>query len=478
MPQRILPSGPSFSAGLGQFVPLAPTSKQTRTQEDAPAVSRSGYLSRHVDASQMPLPPANRAQSFTAAAAAAAKEKKVEKQVSRAEIYASVERQVRTVSDVGAVRSHVPRKPSSTKLLDMALQQMETDASNSDSGSSSANSRRTKSSVGKEVKQKSRRSPTSVVQTGFGSSVFARDWPSASLQYSDYDNDASARSLNSNEAQDVLALPHNAIKKELRDLKEMLFAIGRRRYQRTTREEDDAFSAWFADFSCFLSTYLTMEEEVLFHLAQPGDLMPTEAQQLRELMAGFWEKRVIVRMALDVVNDSVENLFVLPMAKIYDHLTAALDDFVPVFLDYLARQEAVLPHYITKSCGRDMRALAEHRMADHIFSRSPNPRMDICILGAWMDKNDERTVRWRKNTFRGPRRVMSTLWEAKYIQTHKRVVERFVGAQHEKIRMTRVLRMPLTSNFRFRTSGDRSRSSRDSSDLSSDAPEYLELRLT
>mmetsp|Transcript_53580 Transcript_53580/g.131254 ORF Transcript_53580/g.131254 Transcript_53580/m.131254 type:complete len:376 (-) Transcript_53580:59-1186(-) len=223
-------------------------------------------------------------------------------------------------------------------------------------------------------------------------------------------------------AQDVFALPHNAIRQELIDLYTMLGAIYKRG-TKTSREEDEHFSEWWVVFAAFLSEYFEVEKHILMPLLGQAEDDPLHKQDIAVLISQLDGARNKLTSHLQTVSEVVDKLFVQPMKELFGQLCQALDDFVPLLLSYFNEEEDVLPAYIMGYHAANAKDTTNQKIADHLLN-GKNPQTNIVLLVAWMDNRDHLS-QWKKKALRGFAKMQFSRWETKFNKTHKKIIADF-----------------------------------------------------
>eukprot|EP00186_Timspurckia_oligopyrenoides_P001666 CAMPEP_0182451652 /NCGR_PEP_ID=MMETSP1172-20130603/43832_1 /TAXON_ID=708627 /ORGANISM="Timspurckia oligopyrenoides, Strain CCMP3278" /LENGTH=823 /DNA_ID=CAMNT_0024649437 /DNA_START=64 /DNA_END=2534 /DNA_ORIENTATION=+ len=195
-----------------------------------------------------------------------------------------------------------------------------------------------------------------------------------------------------NWALDPLALPHNAIRRELMDCYVMLYAMDVRR-EDLAMKDYEMFFGWWRVFSTFFMHYLEAEEEVLYPWIESvvklsGLLQASKREKIKEHL-----KHVIVLIAkseerLYSSNFDFEPLYVLKRA---------VDKVALLTQEYFGYEERTLPRIIANSFKEANKRELDKNMVN-FYLKGSSPASDIVILTRWLqpdERDPKKLLEWR-----------------------------------------------------------------------------------
>uniref|UniRef100_A0A7S1TJ03 Hemerythrin-like domain-containing protein n=1 Tax=Compsopogon caeruleus TaxID=31354 RepID=A0A7S1TJ03_9RHOD len=152
-------------------------------------------------------------------------------------------------------------------------------------------------------------------------------------------------------ARDVLAIPHNGIRKELVGLYIMLESIYCRSLAISALELEDFFS-WFDEFEAYLNEYFRFEDRMLFPLLKSWDVTVSRPYVIQG------KSRAEMRLDLASLLTEVAKCSTLALDK---HAKADMIDVLykvgleipPLIMEYFRQQETFLPAQIEKQANTE-----------------------------------------------------------------------------------------------------------------------------
>jgi len=275
---------------------------------------------------------------------------------------------------------------------------------------------------------------------------------------------------------DLFSLPHNAIRRELIDLYDMIESMEKRKRDFHVELELGLFFTWLRTFQRFLYTYFTFEEKVMFPWVESRCIMMTDLcramrlackTKLKSMLNSVFKAEKHLKQAKKVSNvyrlprrDSIwakiglfhevsdgDRVLTTEQEQVYHAsgseftadqiphvLRTVVDKFVSELMIYLRRQMKELPSLVVAAFQEDEKDKFDKRAAQFWFDQ-PGRTNNLYILGYWIKEiYGEKMFREWKYDHWGPAKMMlSVNWD--YIhQKHLAIAKRFrqVSASYKK----------------------------------------------
>jgi len=193
-------------------------------------------------------------------------------------------------------------------------------------------------------------------------------------------------------AMDPLALPHNAIRKELLDCYVILYAMDVRREELNAKDYE-MFFGWWRVFSTFLLHYLKAEEEVLYPWIEnavrlQGLLAADKREKIKEHL-----RHVVVLIAKSETRFNTTSFEYEPLYV----LKRAVDKVALLSQEYFGYEERTLPRYVMSVYTEaDKRELDKNMV--NFYLKGSSPASDIVILTRWLqpdERDPKKLLEWR-----------------------------------------------------------------------------------
>ncbi|KAA8493027.1 hypothetical protein FVE85_9299 [Porphyridium purpureum] len=136
---------------------------------------------------------------------------------------------------------------------------------------------------------------------------------------------------------DVVAWPHNAIRRELQDMY-YLVASMQKRVLDLTHEDIEDFYDWFSIFEMFVQWYFQYEEKLLMPWVEAATSLNGALEERRRIAL---KESLVGR--LDDIFSCQDRFANLPAGEVLPALVVAVDKFSPPLLEYMGEQEKSLP---------------------------------------------------------------------------------------------------------------------------------------
>mmetsp|Transcript_14866 Transcript_14866/g.31889 ORF Transcript_14866/g.31889 Transcript_14866/m.31889 type:complete len:340 (-) Transcript_14866:443-1462(-) len=167
-------------------------------------------------------------------------------------------------------------------------------------------------------------------------------------------------------AMDVLAWPHNALRREMSDMY-YLVASMQKRVLDLGHEDIDDFYDWFDIFQMFVQWYFQLEEKLLLPWIEPTTYL---AGILDEASRGRLREQLVSR--LKDIEECHERFQHLPAGEVLPALISALDKFSPKLLEYFNEQERALPKAIASVYSEEDKNKLDERVLDFVRNSEDN----------------------------------------------------------------------------------------------------------
>eukprot|EP00184_Porphyridium_aerugineum_P005992 CAMPEP_0184694860 /NCGR_PEP_ID=MMETSP0313-20130426/2687_1 /TAXON_ID=2792 /ORGANISM="Porphyridium aerugineum, Strain SAG 1380-2" /LENGTH=483 /DNA_ID=CAMNT_0027153219 /DNA_START=487 /DNA_END=1938 /DNA_ORIENTATION=- len=216
---------------------------------------------------------------------------------------------------------------------------------------------------------------------------------------------------------DVLALYHNAIKKELIDMYSMVENM--LKFQMNLGYSDiERFYNWWEVFEGFLVDYFEIEEQVLFpYIETKFQLERTKLSKAeRNLIKGR------LTQAMNQIDDMEDTFMNRPPGEVLPRFVDFLDAFAPRLLGYFHIENTVIPNALQKYFEPEDRARIQALVFDFLKTREFGNET-LVLQSRWLTENHLKT--WKQETLRGTSRVAYPMWRAKLEKVHGAVVREF-----------------------------------------------------
>mmetsp|Transcript_339 Transcript_339/g.624 ORF Transcript_339/g.624 Transcript_339/m.624 type:complete len:373 (-) Transcript_339:1983-3101(-) len=218
-------------------------------------------------------------------------------------------------------------------------------------------------------------------------------------------------------AVDILALYHNAVKKELQDMYHMVEAM--HKFQMSLGMEDiERFYSWWEVFEGFVIDYFDIEENVVFpYLAQRVNLNSTKLNDAERKMTKGKLTRVLKN--IDDMEDRFHNR---PPGEMLKSFVAFLDEFSPRLLGYFQLEERIVPKLFQSNFEESDRGVIQARVYDFLKNRQ-YMNETLVLQSRWLPAIHLKV--WKIETLKGTSKVAYNVWRAKLERTHCILVNEF-----------------------------------------------------
>mmetsp|Transcript_15436 Transcript_15436/g.41434 ORF Transcript_15436/g.41434 Transcript_15436/m.41434 type:complete len:392 (-) Transcript_15436:505-1680(-) len=216
---------------------------------------------------------------------------------------------------------------------------------------------------------------------------------------------------------DVIALYHNALKKELQDMYGIVEAMYK--FQINLGFEDiERFYTWWEVFEGFIIDYFDIEEHVLFpYISERVPLGNTKLSKTeRTTLKGRMTRTL---REIDDMEDSFMNR---PPGEMLPRFVEFLDQFSPRLLGYFHLEETIVPNVLQRNFEVQDRGRIQSRVFDFLKNRKYASET-LVLQSRWL--NAEHLKIWKAETLKGTARVSYNMWRMKLEKTHQMIVHEF-----------------------------------------------------
>eukprot|EP00180_Rhodochaete_pulchella_P000799 Plantae.Rhodophyta-Rhodochaete_pulchella.ctg16312.p1 GENE.Plantae.Rhodophyta-Rhodochaete_pulchella.ctg16312~~Plantae.Rhodophyta-Rhodochaete_pulchella.ctg16312.p1 ORF type:complete len:420 (+),score=62.23 Plantae.Rhodophyta-Rhodochaete_pulchella.ctg16312:66-1262(+) len=212
---------------------------------------------------------------------------------------------------------------------------------------------------------------------------------------------------------DLFTFTHNAVRRELSDLYDLLWALDRFGAD-VTFSDIDKFYAWWGVFSAFCRDCFDIEERFVYPLitvAVPVQGLASNTDRMRQ-------KAELIRAIVDVDRCRARHATATAQMFLY-RLFNLVDRFAPTLLAFFAHEEKNLPQLVEDNFTEQEKLKLDERIVTYM-SKSRNRNHTFPLLLRWM--NADQRGWWRKMYL--PKRVDLQLpgWVAAFDENHLDIV--------------------------------------------------------
>jgi len=224
-----------------------------------------------------------------------------------------------------------------------------------------------------------------------------------------------------NWALDVLALPHNGVRKELTDCYEILLYY-ELNWEETFNDEITRFFAWWEIFQNFVLRYFDSEEELLFPWIEgKGGFLSDSFLEANRTQ----RKTKMIRLIKGVGNSQKAFLKKELRSELVTSLKFSIDRLTIMLMEYFGEEEIVLTPVILQHFTLSEKREFDKKYAEY-FTNGPGGGLDCIQLSRWQlgtenrdavrtgQKNDKAVQEWRYDNLNSLKWASYGLWEKKY----------------------------------------------------------------
>ncbi|KAI0567255.1 hypothetical protein FGB62_3g227 [Gracilaria domingensis] len=236
--------------------------------------------------------------------------------------------------------------------------------------------------------------------------------------------------VNSSWVSDAYVLAHNAIKRQLLSLYEIVESIASRAHL-LNEAELDQFAVWWQTFEAFVTEYFDFEADVLMNWANADARVMAELKdsclgQIRQLCGTFELRRYV---------DATDLFFTI---------VREVDAMVPKLLHYFSALHAHLSPLIRAThVPKDVVALTKLYVA--YIKKGENPHVHLVLLTRWMDAATKE--KWVRTYIRGLSRLLFRRWERHCVRSYVSIVTAFRKRAMREARKTAASRIRRRTEF-------------------------------
>jgi hypothetical protein len=225
-----------------------------------------------------------------------------------------------------------------------------------------------------------------------------------------------------NYASDLWVLPHNALRRELFDLYEMIGVI-RLRYLTLTWGDVYDLRRWWRLFSFFWRQYLAIEDGALTPLVASLLQVDGRREQLRKKIVALEEVREWICCKFEEVDSYMEEFEALPRSKALSLLCMTTDALGFKMLSYFNGQERLLPILVESYHEESVKLRTELQMLN--IARGTSFREESFVhLIRWMEAGKPREKWLASHLWWSERSTLGRMYK-RYADTHGDAVDRF-----------------------------------------------------
>ncbi|KAA8499545.1 hypothetical protein FVE85_7130 [Porphyridium purpureum] len=212
---------------------------------------------------------------------------------------------------------------------------------------------------------------------------------------------------------DVLAVYHNAIKKEVMDMYNMVECM--LRFQMSLGYDDvTRFFEWWDVFESFLMDYFELEEKVIFpYIAEKFDFADTKLSRQERMLT----KARITQFLAQI--DDMEDIFInRPPGECLPRFVEFLDKFTPRLLGYFNTQETIVPRTLQKFFQPDDKVIIQQTCVDWLKKTKDATDFaeNMVVQSRWMP--EAQLQLWKRDSLRGMQRVAYPAWRGRVEAYH------------------------------------------------------------
>lgn len=216
---------------------------------------------------------------------------------------------------------------------------------------------------------------------------------------------------------DVLALYHNALKKELQDMYTMVESMYK--FQLSLGFEDiERFYTWWEVFAGFVVDYFDIEENVIFpYISERAPLGHTKLNQNERANVKGRLSRI-----MGEIDDMEDHFLNRPPGEMLPRFVEFLDRFSPTLLGYFHTEETIVPKLLQKHFQESDRAVIQSKVFDFVRPRK-YANENFVLQSRWLTAPHLKV--WKAETLKGTARVFYNVWRANVEKSHFLIVNEF-----------------------------------------------------
>lgn len=223
-------------------------------------------------------------------------------------------------------------------------------------------------------------------------------------------------------ASDLWVLPHNAMRRELFDLYEIMSVV-RSRFLSLTWGDVYKLRRWWRFLSYFWRQYLVIEDELLNPMVDAVLDVDGRCDQIRTNRAPLNDDREWISLKFEEVNAYMEEFERLPRSKVLGLICQTTDALGFRMLGYFNGQERILPPLIANYHDESIKLTIEQKMLE-IYRNTNHTDESIVHLVRWMELGKERDKWLVVHLWWGERSTLGRMYK-KYNDNHGGVVDSF-----------------------------------------------------
>jgi hypothetical protein len=225
-------------------------------------------------------------------------------------------------------------------------------------------------------------------------------------------------------ASDLWTLPHNAIKRELFDLYEIIGVI-RMRYLSLTFCDFYNLRVWWRLFGVFLIQYLTTEITLLDPLLKTVVGVDGRGESLRRKITPLFEMREWVLCKFEEISGYMEEFETLPRGRALSLICRTIDALGFKLMTLFNQQERCLPSMVESYHDESIKLSTELKMIEILRASDFFPEAIVHQV-RWMEAGKSRE-KWLTSHLRWSERAHIGQFYKRYEMNHGRIVVAFRG---------------------------------------------------
>eukprot|EP00190_Bangiopsis_sp_CCMP1999_P005639 CAMPEP_0198722598 /NCGR_PEP_ID=MMETSP1475-20131203/269_1 /TAXON_ID= ORGANISM="Unidentified sp., Strain CCMP1999" /NCGR_SAMPLE_ID=MMETSP1475 /ASSEMBLY_ACC=CAM_ASM_001111 /LENGTH=331 /DNA_ID=CAMNT_0044483511 /DNA_START=66 /DNA_END=1061 /DNA_ORIENTATION=- len=205
---------------------------------------------------------------------------------------------------------------------------------------------------------------------------------------------------------DIFTLGHNAVRRDISDLFDMLLAYELRRGDVHLGDVNELFK-WLKPMTRFLLDIIALEERLIFPwvtAAAPGLQGEVGSKERLEL------KEKIIK-GIRETQDIKKNCAHMAPMGVFRKVLESVNKWVRMLLDYFYHEEHSLPGIIEAEYTVEEKVHLDQRIAE-FFVESDGGGAQVCMLIRWMDS--KQAAYWKENNLSVIQRLQFRNWEMFY----------------------------------------------------------------
>jgi hypothetical protein len=223
-------------------------------------------------------------------------------------------------------------------------------------------------------------------------------------------------------AADLWVLPHNALRRELFDLYEIMGVV-RSRYLGLRWGDIYNLRCWWRLFSYFWRQYLVIEAELLDPLITSVLDVDGRCDQIRSKCSPLSDDREWISLKLEEVDAYMEEFETLPLSRVLGLICQATDALGFKMLSYFNGQERLLPALVENYHDQSIKLSTELQMLN-IIRDTEFAEESIVHLVRWMDVGKERDKWLTTHLWWSERSSLRRMYK-RYNECHSGIVDSF-----------------------------------------------------